>query len=746
MSLSHQSLCSCKIRFGRRRQNRRRGQVDLAIIFLFCMSGIVAVGAENNSSKQTSAKEKDLVVESSFFEQTPITDAIVIGSGLAGLTAALSILDRWGTVWLVEKEPYLGGNSNKASSGISGCCFEGGNSSTIALSSEPTNDTLDLFLEDTLLSAGDIVDRQLLTTLVRKSAMTIKWLRQRVGVDLSAPQVQLGGHSRKRTHRPTAGFVGAEVMAAMENAIHAFETRGKAHVLVEHTVTRIIKDSAGRVRGVEVQGSADEPVLLRSDNVILATGGFASDRSEGSLLRQYRPELQNMAATQGLFSTGDGIHLAQNIGATTRDMEKIQIHPTGFVDPADPTSTHKVLAAELLRGVGGILLNKRGQRFCNELGTRDYVTDKMLEHDDAYRESRTWNPDTAIPTFYLLLSAEAAQKAARHVGTYTRKGLITRLHGLKNLASYLEIPHDTLASTIREYQSFARREGGDVFGKKDFEGLPGEDLEAEAFYVGEVTPVLHYCMGGVKITASGEVLSSDGSSTIPGLYAVGELTGGVHGNNQLGGNSLLECAVFGTIVGKKIPLNGYESAEAKSLCPNRLPPPTLLKPQTNLTLAELSHHNEPTDCYVGLHGKLYDLSTFIHYHVGGMSAISSLCGREASGIFSSVHTRITLTRVERHLIGYLGDADAGAETCKNDRQVLSEQDIAHHNSPDNCWLLIDGTVYNLTQFSEEHPGGAEMIQKMAGQDATSLFERFHHKDQLRMAIPYVVGKFSDESK
>jgi flavocytochrome c len=407
----------------------------------------------------------------------PIADAIVVGSGLAGLTAALTILDRGGTVLIVEKEPIMGGNSNKASSGINGCCWDQQHQTHPV--SSATNDTLELFMQDTLRSAGTVADEELIETLVTHSAPTLDWLQERVGVDLTAPLVILGGHSRKRTHRPNVGFVGAEIMNAMETAIRSFEMDGSVQILVGHKVTRIIQDTHGTVKGVEVESVEEssyentppQNLLLRSDHVILATGGFASDRSQNSLLRQYRPELQNMAATAGTFSTGDGIHLAEQLQAATRDMEKIQIHPTGFVDPTDPRNPQKVLAAELLRGVGGILLNSRGERFANELGTRDYVTDRMLQHDDEFRRRRTWNPDTPIPQFDLLLSSTAAKNAEKHVDTYMRKGLIHKFYGINELARNLQVSQDRLASTIRDYQLAAMGEREDAFGRSAFENV-----------------------------------------------------------------------------------------------------------------------------------------------------------------------------------------------------------------------------------------------------------------------------------
>ena len=282
-------------------------------------------------------------------------DAIVIGTGLAGLSATLNILDRGGRVTLIEKEHRLGGNSNKASSGINACCPN----------NRTTDDDLIAFKADTTKSAGEGAQPHLIETLVENSASAVAWLKDRVGVDLSLI-AQLGGHQHKRTHRPKNGMVGAEVIYGMQKAVKQFEKSGMVKVLTDTKATELLRADNGRVVGVKVEDlsgeNADKPSELNATSVILATGGFAADRRDGSYLAEYRPELLKMPATAGSFSTGDGISLAKAMGADLIDMDKVQIHPTGWVDPSDPQNRNKILAAELMRGVGGILINDDGNR------------------------------------------------------------------------------------------------------------------------------------------------------------------------------------------------------------------------------------------------------------------------------------------------------------------------------------------------------------------------------------------------
>ena len=287
---------------------------------------------------------------------TATIDAIVIGSGLAGLATALTILDAGGRVAIIEKEEKLGGNSMKASSGIN---------------ASPTHEKDQAaFRQDTLQSAGKRRNAALVEQLVQHSEDSVLgWLKTRLDVDLSHVS-QLGGHSQPRTHRPSGKLpVGAEIMIKIQNAVKAFqdETQGRSvTIYTKSKATQLIQDeTSGRVVGVRFETVADdvtETKELHAQHVVLATGGFAADRSSNSWLAKVRPELLNLAATAGEFSTGDGLSLATSAKAELVDMEYIQVHPTGFVDPKDPDNPNKFLAAEVLRGVGGILVNEQGER------------------------------------------------------------------------------------------------------------------------------------------------------------------------------------------------------------------------------------------------------------------------------------------------------------------------------------------------------------------------------------------------
>lgn len=155
-------------------------------------------------------------------------------------------------------------------------------------------------------------------------------------------------------------------------------TPDRVKIIKKARVTKLIKDADGSVIGVEYEHK--NKTETAHGPVVLATGGYAADFTSDSLLKKYRPEFYDLPTTNGDHCTGDGHKLALGIGASAIDLEKVQVHPTGLVDPNDPEAKVKFLAAEALRGVGGLLLDNEGKRFVDELQHRDYVTGKMWEN------------------------------------------------------------------------------------------------------------------------------------------------------------------------------------------------------------------------------------------------------------------------------------------------------------------------------------------------------------------------------
>uniref|UniRef100_A0A7S3L2V2 FAD-dependent oxidoreductase 2 FAD-binding domain-containing protein n=2 Tax=Amphora coffeiformis TaxID=265554 RepID=A0A7S3L2V2_9STRA len=459
------------------------------------------------------------------------TDVVIVGSGLAGLTAALSLLDTSSScrVTILEKDAKLGlGNSIKASSGIN-CAAN--------------KEDVPNFRQDTMTSAGRGARPHLIDTLVNGSQEAIEWLQQRLEVDLSST-AQLGGHQAERTHRPSGSLpVGAEIMGKLRKAVE--QAKERITILTNAKAKKLTTDGSGRVTGVEYENTeSKETHTLSATHVVIATGGYTANRD---LLNEHRPELTKFPITQGPFSTGDGLQLCQEVQAASVDLDKIQVHPTGFVDPKDPDNPNKFLCAEVLRGVGGILLSPQGQRFCDELGRRDYVTEQILSLHPDHDPNTTWDASLTLPRPYIVLPVAAAASISKHIEFYAWKGFLRKVQGCQGVAEAVGCSVENVGKTLQEYQH-AAKVGNDSFGKTRFIGVPEMN---EEFYVGTVVPVLHYCQGGLAIDTSGHVLGKNGEP-IPGLHACGEVSGGVHGENRLAGNSLLECVVYGRIVSQTI--------------------------------------------------------------------------------------------------------------------------------------------------------------------------------------------------
>jgi succinate dehydrogenase/fumarate reductase flavoprotein subunit len=289
--------------------------------------------------------------------------------------------------------------------------------------------------------------------------------------------------------------------------------------------------------------------------VIVATGGFGADFTPDSLLNQYRPDLKDLPTTNGDHCTGDGLKMAMAVGSECVDLEWVQVHPTGLIHPEEPDAKVKFLAAEALRGVGGVLLDINGNRFANELGRRDYVTGQMWKNKGIQFGNTTG--------FFLCLNGKSSKEIEWHCKHYKGRGIMKSYNNMAEFAKDRGVPLANIEATFKAYNEIAEKmekdpQGGpyeaygggkswDKWGKKFFHNLPLET--SDGFHIAVVTPVIHYCMGGMKINPDAESLGA-GDKVIGGLFSAGEAAGGIHGSNRLGGNSLLDCVVFGRVSGR----------------------------------------------------------------------------------------------------------------------------------------------------------------------------------------------------
>lgn len=448
-------------------------------------------------------------------------DIAIVGAGLAGLSASIEAasLNPNGKILVIEREAKVGGNSAKASSGINA-----------AISTEDAP----VFQQDTIKSGGGLSNEHLVNVLVKQSPDAIEFLKQNE-VDLSVLS-QLGGHSAKRTHRNKSGpNVGFAIVSALQKRLAQLPN---IQLLTGATAQKFLLDTSSsgtKVRGLQVKKTDGELVDIHSSAVILATGGFSANRD---LLKRFAPGLENFPTTNGPTAQGDGVLMAETLGAGLVLMDKVQLHPTGFINPKDRDAQQKFLAPEAIRGSGALLLNSDGKRFTNELATRDLVSQAILAQP---------NKSAFLWLF------EGAKPLESSLGFYKHIGLVKQVGSVQEAAEYCHFDATTVLRELNDYAAAASGEKADPFGKKvfPFPLSPIDSVESPVdIHVMEIAPAVHYCMGGVKINEQTQALREDGTP-IPGLYAAGEVSGGLHGANRLGGNSLAECVVFGRVAGQQ---------------------------------------------------------------------------------------------------------------------------------------------------------------------------------------------------
>lgn len=457
------------------------------------------------------------------------TPVVIVGSGLAGLTTGNQLLKKKIPIILLDKASSIGGNSIKASSGINGI-------KTSAQASLSINDSEDLFFNDTFRSAKGLGSINLMNRLVNESSDALAWLQQEFGLKLDLI-AQLGGHSIPRTHRSSGKLPpGFEIVSALKNRLEVAEKNNPASVkILLNSKATNIEQRDGKVTGLKYVDINGDYHLIKTSNIIFCSGGFGFSKD---MLEKYAHSLKNLPTTNGQQTTGDGQKLLHEIGGQLIDMDQIQVHPTGFVDPFDPDNNFKFLAAEALRGLGGILINPlTGLRFVNELDTRDNVTNSIEKY--CIGETKT---------AYLVMSEKVYDAYKDNMNFYLYKNLIKKI-SLSEFIEDLPISEEQFVHELHSYSS----DKEDKFGRSSrINSFEGNINSKTTLFVGKITPVVHFTMGGIKVNDNSQVLDANDNVLLDGLYAVGEVTGGVHGSNRLGGSSLLECVVFGRHVANYI--------------------------------------------------------------------------------------------------------------------------------------------------------------------------------------------------
>ena len=488
-------------------------------------------------------------------DSTVDADVVVVGAGGAGMTAAITAAAEGKTVVILESQSMVGGNSVRATGGMNAgktvyqdenefgesagvektlktAAEKYADNETItalaktvseqwaAYQANPTGyfDSVELMELDTMIGGKGINDPELVETLCANSADAIDWLDEH-GITLHNVS-SFGGASVKRIHRPVNAegktvSVGSYMIPLLQENCE----KAGVKMMLDTTATEILTDANGAAVGVKATGASGETVTVNAKAVVLASGGFGANLD---MVVKYKPELKGFMTTNAPGIQGQGIEMAQAIGAATVDMDQIQIHPTVEANTA-------ALITEGLRGDGAILINEEGQRFIDEVGTRDVVSAAEIAQTGSY----SW-----------LVVDQAMADASSVIQGYIKKGYTVTGATYEELGKAMGVDAAAFAETMEKWNGYVEAKNDPDFGRTSF----ANPLNTAPYYAVKVTAGVHHTMGGLKINANTEVLNEKGE-VIPGLFAAGEVTGGVHGANRLGGNAVADFTVFGRIAG-----------------------------------------------------------------------------------------------------------------------------------------------------------------------------------------------------
>ena len=489
-------------------------------------------------------------------DSTVDADVVVVGAGGAGMTAAITAAAEGKSVVILESQSMVGGNSVRATGGMNAgktvyqdenefgesagvektlktAAEKYADNETItalaktvseqwaAYQANPTGyfDSVELMELDTMIGGKGVNDPALVETLCSNSADAIDWLDEH-GITLHSVS-SFGGASVKRIHRPVDAegktvSVGSYMIPLLEENCE----KAGVQILLNTTANEILTDANGAAVGIKATGSTGETVTVNAKAVVLTTGGFGANLD---MVVEYKPELKGFMTTNAAGAQGQGIEMATAIGAGTVDMDQIQIHPTVEANTA-------ALITEGLRGDGAVLINAEGKRFIDEVGTRDVVSAAEIAQTGSY----SW-----------LVVDQAMVDASSVIQGYIKKGYTVTGETYEELGKAMGVDEAAFAETMKTWNGYVEAKNDPDFGRTSF----ANPLDTAPYYAIKVTAGVHHTMGGLTINTNTEVLKEDGT-VIPGLFAAGEVTGGVHGANRLGGNAVADFTVFGRIAGK----------------------------------------------------------------------------------------------------------------------------------------------------------------------------------------------------
>lgn len=493
------------------------GATLTSLAFLNAVSSALdAAGQEAAEWKERAyqAWETDVAIPTS-------ADVVVVGAGGAGFAAAITAANEGKSVVLLDKMGVYGGDT--ALSG--GEMAVPGNWIQVT---QGVQDSPENLVQDMLVGGDNKGDPELVTIIADGALDSANWLTYEAGVSWKHDLMQFGGHKIKRSIIPIT-HSGSEMTTKLTSRAEEIDNL----VLAGNTkVTELVTNAGGAVVGVKYENTVTgDTGQIDCGAVVLATGGFGSNVE---MRVKYNPDMdEGILSTDSVAAQGDGLVMAQNIGADLIDMEYIQTYPV-----CDPETGALLYVGDVRLENYGILVNEEGDRFVEELGRRDVISNAIKNQTDGVA--------------YLLFDQKAADNTGllkQHADEYENsesRGVIVKGDTIAEVAKAQGVDADELEATVEKWNGYCA-EGSDP--DYSYSGAEMNTIEEGPFYLMACKPAVHYTMGGLHITPEAEVLTVD-EEVIPGLYAAGEVAGHKMGTNRLGSCSMTDIYTFGRIAGK----------------------------------------------------------------------------------------------------------------------------------------------------------------------------------------------------